>query len=55
MALTIKKIEFAADGSVMRETSLPYLCATKDEAIAMARREAARYPESGECEEDGYF
>ena len=55
MALTIRKIEIAANGSVVRETILPDLCDTKDEAIETARREAEKYPESGECAEHGYF
>ena len=55
MAVTIRKIEIAADGSVVRETLLPFLCDTKQEAEEAARREAAKYPESGECREEGYF
>ncbi len=55
MALTIKKIEFAADGSVVRETLLPHLCYTKNEAKETARREGEKYPEFGECAEHGYL
>jgi hypothetical protein len=55
MVLTVRKIEVAADGSVIREMLLPYLCGTKSETKDTAQREAERYPESGENNEQGYF
>lgn len=55
MALTVRKIEIAPDGSVANETFLPYLCLTKDEAKEAADREAKEYPKSEENREEGCF